>query len=114
MVRADVRGGVGRGADGVAQAPLHVVMGHGGAPLTYNTALQPDAIWRLIKLSHGYLRISANATSLDVEVRCGLTALGPLASCGRGPVSIPVLLKCRGAWISGDKLPLEVVGRVSR
>lgn len=57
-----------RGADGVAQAPLHLVMGHAGAPLTYNTALQPDPIWRLVNLTHGYLRISANATNFDVEV----------------------------------------------
>eukprot|EP00884_Botryococcus_braunii_P013968 jgi/Botrbrau1/22572/Bobra.176_1s0005.1 len=56
------------GAEGVAQAPLHLVMGHAGAPLTYNTAAQPDSIWQLVNLTHGYLRISANATNFDVEV----------------------------------------------
>jgi hypothetical protein len=55
-------------AGGVAQAPVHVVMGHGGAPLTFNVRPQPQPYWELVDLEHGYLRITANATTFHTQV----------------------------------------------
>jgi hypothetical protein len=54
----------GRGGGGV----VHLVAGHGGAPLSLNPAFPPPPIWRRLWYSWGYLRLDVDAQRLGVEM----------------------------------------------
>ena len=58
---------MGRDAQGVARAPVHLVIGHGGAATTPNIHLRRPRIYEAVELRHGYLRVAANATHLRHE-----------------------------------------------
>lgn len=51
-----------------AAAPVHVVVGNGGAALSLNVPLAPAPIWRSVKLGWGYLRVEATGGRLKAEM----------------------------------------------
>ena len=55
-------------ADGSAQAPVHLVIGHAGAGLCFNTLPQRPVFWHKVSITHGYMRVEANGMDLHCEV----------------------------------------------
>jgi len=51
-------------SDGSVAAPVHLVIGHGGAGLSPNVHLLRPKIFQTVALMHGYLRVEANATHM--------------------------------------------------
>lgn len=56
-------------SDGSQAAPVHLVIGHAGAGLSFTVQHEPPAIFEVVKVEHGYMRVRANGTSLACEVR---------------------------------------------
>ena len=54
--------------DGSASAPVHVVIGHAGAGLCFNTEPEKPAHFEVVDVDWGYSRIEANGTHLHMEV----------------------------------------------
>ena len=54
--------------DGSASAPVHVVIGHAGAGLCFNTEPEKPAHFEVVDVDWGYSRIKANGTHLQMEV----------------------------------------------
>ena len=54
--------------DGSASAPVHVLIGHAGAP--YSWAINPTtpSYYDAVAVQHGYMRVTANATRMHMEV----------------------------------------------
>ncbi|KAK9830188.1 hypothetical protein WJX72_010191 [[Myrmecia] bisecta] len=55
-------------ADGSQAAPVHLVIGHAGAGLCFNVEPQKPAIWEVVDVSHGYMRVEANGMRIKCEV----------------------------------------------
>ncbi len=60
--------------DGTAGGPVHLVIGHAGAGLCLNTLPQRPVFWERVELTHGYMRVEANGTTMHCEV-CTFTHL---------------------------------------
>lgn len=58
----------GTNADGTNAGPVHVVIGHSGYELSFFANPYPPNYWEVIILEHGYMRCTANATSLSCEM----------------------------------------------
>ena len=56
-------------ADGSQRAPIHLVIGHAGAGLSFTVQFEKPEIFEVVKIEHGYMRVEANGTSLICEVR---------------------------------------------
>ncbi len=58
---------VTRRADGSAAAPVHLIVGNGGAGLSFNTHFRAPPQFERVLLRHGHARLAVNATHLAVE-----------------------------------------------
>lgn len=56
------------GADGSQRAPIHLVIGHAGAGLSFTVTPQKPAFMEVVLLEHGYMRVQANGTALSFQV----------------------------------------------
>lgn len=55
-------------ADGTAGGPVHLVIGHAGAGLCFNTLPKRPSFWDKVLVTHGYMRVEANGTDMHCEV----------------------------------------------
>lgn len=55
-------------ADGTAGGPIHLVIGHAGAGLCFNTIPQRPSFWDKVAVTHGYMRVEANGTDMHCQV----------------------------------------------
>ncbi|KAG2432271.1 hypothetical protein HXX76_009189 [Chlamydomonas incerta] len=55
-------------ADGSQSAPVHLITGHAGAGLSLNVADPPPAWLEHLGLWWGYMRMEANATTMQIEI----------------------------------------------
>ena len=60
-------------ADGSNAAPVHLVIGNGGAHYSTDTDPNKPAYMEVVELIHGYLRFHANATMFAFEAVSGAT-----------------------------------------
>ena len=93
--------------DGTAGGPVHLVIGHAGAGLCFNTAPQWPNFWERVELTHVYMRVAANGTDLHCEVGLHLVMSVPFVSdyqeqvcCFCYFVSIPTV-SYLGMWVLG-------------
>jgi hypothetical protein len=61
---------MGYAADGSARAPVHMLIGHAGAPYSWAIAPETPPYYEAVAIQHGYLRVEANRTALVMEVGC--------------------------------------------
>ena len=62
-----------------AGAPVHMLIGHSGAPFSWAVNPRAPPFYEAVQLRHGYLRVHANRTALTMQARtvihhaCALT-----------------------------------------
>jgi hypothetical protein len=54
--------------DGSARAPVHLLIGHAGAPYSWAISPETPPYYEVVAIQHGYLRVEANRTALLMEV----------------------------------------------
>ena len=54
---------------------MHLVIGHAGAGLCFNTLPQRPSFWDKVSVTHGYMRVEANGTDMHCEVRMVLSKI---------------------------------------
>ena len=62
-------------ADGSQRAPIHLVIGHAGAGLSYTVMQQKPDFMEVVLLEHGYMRVHANGSALSLEVHSATLAM---------------------------------------
>ena len=67
-------------ADGTAGGPVHLVIGHAGAGLCFNTIPQRPSFWEKVSVTHGYMRVEANGTNMHCQVGILCVRLQPFLS----------------------------------
>lgn len=55
--------------DGSATAPVHVLIGHAGAPFSWTINAPTPPYYDSVAVEHGYLRATANRTAVHVQAR---------------------------------------------
>lgn len=68
-------------ADGSQAAPVHLVIGHAGAGLSWGVSPQPPSWIQVVKLQHGFMRVTANGTHFTCQVgrrHCRWVVLQPV------------------------------------
>jgi len=59
---------LGYSNDGVARAPVHMVIGHAGAELSYNIHTVQPSYFEKVVVDHGYSRVFVNGTHLHMDI----------------------------------------------
>ena len=55
-------------ADGSQRAPIHLVIGHAGAGLSFTVHQKKPSYMEKVMVEHGYMRVEASGTTLYCEV----------------------------------------------
>lgn len=55
--------------DGSQRAPIHLVIGHAGAGLSFTVHQKRVEYMETVQVEHGYMRVEANATQISCEVQ---------------------------------------------
>lgn len=71
-------------ANHTAGAPVHMLIGHSGAPLSWAVNPRAPPFYEAVQLRHGYLRVRANRTALAMQARMVALAEHCLAWLSRG------------------------------
>ncbi|CAL8470701.1 g10243 [Coccomyxa elongata] len=58
---------MGYAPDGSANAPVHMLIGHAGAPYSWTISPETPPYYESVAIQHGYLRVAANRTALQME-----------------------------------------------
>ncbi len=55
-----------------AGAPVHMLIGHSGAPFSWAVNPRAPPFYEAVQLRHGYLRVHANRTALTMQARTAI------------------------------------------
>ena len=58
-------------ADGSAGAPVHVLIGHAGAPFSWTVNDATPPYYAAVAVEHGYMRATATRTAMRMQVPLG-------------------------------------------
>ncbi|CAK0782920.1 hypothetical protein CVIRNUC_006115 [Coccomyxa viridis] len=58
---------MGFAEDGTARAPVHLLIGHAGAPYSWTINPVTPPYYEAVAIQHGYLRVEANRTALTMQ-----------------------------------------------
>ena len=58
---------ISRSGGRTAGGPVHMLIGHAGAPLSWAVNPETPPYYAAVELRHGYLRVRANRTALTMQ-----------------------------------------------
>lgn len=64
---------ISRSGGRTAGGPVHMLIGHAGAPLSWAVNPNTPPYYHAVELRHGYLRVRANRTALAMQARSTFT-----------------------------------------